>query len=76
MGLFDDLTPIKRVYSCRIRTLLATLEAGDRDKLAALLASPDWSHTQLVNALQSRGVVVTRDAIQRHREGVCSCLRT
>ena len=73
MGKLDDLKPTGRIYTCAVRTLRATLEQADQAKLDAMLADPRWTHNALATALQNKGLPISPNRLQRHRENNCSC---
>lgn len=73
MGILDGLEPAKRVYSCKVRTVLTELNDEDRGILEAAIADKAWSNTGLAASLQQRGVDLKPEAIRVHRMGACSC---
>jgi hypothetical protein len=77
MGLLDGLEPPQKTYSCRIRTLFGELDAKDIEILKEALADEKtWSINGLKVALAVRGIKVSTDAINRHRQGACNCSKT
>jgi membrane-bound inhibitor of C-type lysozyme len=78
MGLLDDLDPAKqaRVYSCKVRTLKATLDEADQVALQNAVDDERWLVTSLMKALAERGLRLNKEAIVAHRKRVCSCYRT
>lgn len=74
--MLDGLQPPKRVFSCRVRSVLETLEAKDKKILETALASVDlWPARTLSNELKKRGLVLSDSAISTHRKTACSCGR-
>ena len=73
MGQLDDLTPTGRIYTCRVRSLRATLEPADQAKLDAMLTDGRWTHNALALALTAKGLPISPNRLQRHRENNCSC---
>lgn len=74
MGLLDGLEPHKKARSCRVRTLLAELDAKDGAILESAMKSVDlWPAKTLSVALRQRGVLLSDNAITHHRSGACSC---
>jgi len=74
MGLLDSLEPKRRMTPCRVRTVLSELDEKDVEKLTAALADEKgWPHYTLSKTLRPMGVLISADAITRHRTGVCSC---
>lgn len=76
MGILDGLEPPKYVTSCKVRTILETMEKADTVIFLAAMADEEkWKATTLAEALTARGVRITKDPIQKHRSGQCSCLK-
>jgi len=74
MGLLDDLEPVVRITTCRVRTVMEELEKTDVQILQEALANEvKFSNYRLSVALNSRGVKLSEDAIRRHRLKRCSC---
>lgn len=74
MGLLDGLEPHKKTRNCRVRTVLAELDAKDVATLKTALLSVDlWPSRTLSVALKQRGVLLSDNAITSHRKGACSC---
>ena len=72
--MLDGLQPPQRVYNCRVRSVLETLDAKDKKILESAIASADlWPARTLSNALKQRGMVLSDGAISQHRKGSCSC---
>jgi hypothetical protein len=71
--MLEGLQPPKRIPTCKIRTILASLEPKDKEILEAALANPDWHHITLSQELGKRGVFVSEHPMRRHRIGRCSC---
>jgi hypothetical protein len=72
--MLDGLQPPKRVFNCRVRSVLVTLDAKDKKILESAIASADlWPARTLSNALKQRGMVLSDGAIAQHRKGSCSC---
>lgn len=73
MGLLDGLEPRKHIHSCKIRTIAADLDDDDRAVFLAAVENKDWAPTPLAAELTQRGIGITKDPIQKHRMGTCSC---
>ena len=74
MGLLDDMNEQpQRQYSCKVRSMAASLEKADADILLAAVQNEKWTINALVNELAKRGLPITKDPIKRHREKQCSC---
>lgn len=72
--MLENLQPAAVVKPCRVRTVLEGLPDADSDALKRYLVDVErWNPNALSLALRNVGVDLTRDAIYRHRKGVCSC---
>jgi hypothetical protein len=72
--MLEGLQPPKRVFNCRVRSVLETLDAKDKKIFEVAIQSFDlWPARTLSNALKQRGVVVSDAAISNHRKRTCSC---
>jgi hypothetical protein len=72
--MLDGLQPPERVYNCRVRSVLETLDAKDKKILETALDSLDlWPVRTLSIELKRRGLVLSDSAIANHRRGSCSC---
>jgi hypothetical protein len=72
--MLDGLQPPQRVYNCRVRSVLETLDAKDKKILETALDSLDlWPVRTLSIELKRRGLVLSDSAIANHRRGSCSC---
>ena len=47
---------------------------GDADELRRALANPAWTIPALADELAGQGVRLDRQAISRHRRGLCKCI--
>ncbi len=75
--MLENLQPPTRSYSCRVRSVIDSLEGKDREILIDALADTEtWGALPLATALQNRGVDLKQEVIRRHRMNVCSCSRT
>jgi FixJ family two-component response regulator len=74
MSLLTNLTPPKRQFHCKVRTLLQTLDSKDAQILKEAIENVNgWPARTLQNALETRGVVLSDLTINRHRKNLCSC---
>jgi len=72
--MLEDLKPTKRIYPCRVRTLLNELPVDDSLVfMKAISDEENWAAWGLHQALKARGIKVTDKAIKNHRDGKCSC---
>jgi hypothetical protein len=74
MSLLSGMTPPVKQTSCKVRTLLKSLEAKDAEILeVALNDLHTWPARSLQNALGERKIIISDISISRHRKGQCSC---
>ena len=74
MGKLDGLTPPIKKLPCRVRSVLAELTDNDRDILTQAINDHEtWLAKPLCRALRERGIMLSDDAIYKHRKGLCSC---
>lgn len=72
--MLEGLTPPTRLFSCAVRSLNETLEEKDRVIFQYALDDTDsWKAKTLSRALRDRNIIISDDAISRHRRGQCSC---
>lgn len=71
--MLEGLHPNKPEYSCKIRTLLTTLEPEDAKILNEALLNPEWTANGLAKALSGRGLQVSGHVVSRHMKKECSC---
>jgi hypothetical protein len=71
--MLEGLTPPKKELACKVRTLLESLEAKDKQILEAALTNDDWPTFTLATELRKRGMTISEHPIRKHRAGGCSC---
>jgi hypothetical protein len=71
--MLEGLQPPKKIPSCKVRTVLESLEPKDREILKAALVDPEWHHITLSQELTKRGIFISEHPMRRHRIGSCSC---
>jgi hypothetical protein len=69
------MNPTGRQYSCKMRTILESLNETDHKILAEALESPLWNNSALTTALNERGLKVSRYSVDSHTRKQCSCWR-
>lgn len=75
--MLEDLAPTDRRRTCKVHRVASQLEENDRRILEDAVSDAEtWSINGLAVALRDRGLMVTREALDRHRRGVCSCSTT
>jgi len=74
--MLEDLKPPVRQFSCRVKTVILSLDAKDVKVLEQTIMSPDvWPAKTLSNELKKRGVLLSDNAISNHRKKSCACFR-
>jgi hypothetical protein len=73
MSLLKGLTPPVKVRVCTVSERAKELGKEDGEILLNLMQDPAWSINALVAALGSRGVILSRTVIERHRGKRCPC---
>lgn len=73
MGILADLTPPEKPNRCGLGKTMESLNKEDRAILEAALADKRWTHRALYEALQQRGIAVSRETLTRHRLKGCQC---
>jgi hypothetical protein len=72
--MLENLTPLDKARSCKVRTVMEQLEPDDRLHLQTFLADTDtWSSNGLSKALNTRGIFVSANTIHKHRQKACAC---
>ena len=71
--MLEDLETQKKIWPCKIRSVLETLSEADQKIMLDAIANPDWSTLGLAHALMDRGLPVTEPTLKRHRDNLCSC---
>ena len=73
--MLEGLTPQVRKSSCKVRTILETLDTKDQAILVAAIANESWKAPTLARELTARGIAISEKPILAHRRKVCSCVR-
>lgn len=76
MALSDDLAQLgggPRFDRCPVAKLPAVLEERDALALGVALLDARVTATDLAKVLRANGLVVSADAIRRHRRAACMC---
>ena len=71
--MLEDLTPPTKVVACKVRTLMESLDAKDKEILKKALEDPNWPHIRLAAELTKRGLKISEHPLRKHRIGGCSC---
>jgi hypothetical protein len=73
MSLLADLQPPAKVWPCKVRAIVETLDKADAEILLAAVMTPEWKYQTLESALAAKGIVLGGALIKRHRSKECSC---
>jgi hypothetical protein len=71
--MLENLTPPKKILTCAVRTTLGKLDKKDQEIFVVALANEEWKSLTLAKELTKRGLLISDNAISRHRKGICSC---
>jgi hypothetical protein len=64
-----------RKSSCKVRTILETLDTKDQAILVAAIGNDLWKAPALARELTARGIAISEKPIMLHRRKECSCAR-
>jgi DNA-binding HxlR family transcriptional regulator len=73
--MLEGLTPQVRKSSCKVRTILESLDSKDQSILVDALANEQWTGNALARELTARGIAISEKPIMLHRRKECSCAR-
>jgi hypothetical protein len=71
--MLENLKPPPRTFSCRVATILETLDDKDKKILTDAVMNPEWQLLTLENSLRDLGIQLSASTIKRHRTKACSC---
>jgi hypothetical protein len=71
--MLEGLEPTARKSSCKVRTILESLESKDQSILVDALANKDWTAASLARELTASGIAVSEKPIMNHKRKRCSC---
>lgn len=71
--MLENLGQNRRVYSCRVREVMADLDDKDKLIFENALATKGWGAATLSRQLRDLGIHIADSSITRHRQGNCSC---
>ena len=71
--MLEGLEPQARKSSCKVRTILESLDSKDQSILVDALANEDWTAAALARELTARGIAVSEKPIMNHKRKRCSC---
>ena len=73
--MLENMKPTARLYPCKIRSILDSLDEKDKKVLLDALDSPLWNIGALTTALNERGLKISRYSVNSHTRKQCSCWR-
>ena len=73
--MLEGLEPQKKKPSCKVRSVLESLDAKDREILMKALDNTDWSPGALARELTNRGISISEKPVTSHKKKGCSCAR-
>lgn len=72
--MLENLKPPVQKRTCKVRTILETLEPADQEILeAAIMDSAKWKIKTLSDELRNNGIELSERPISNHRTKACSC---
>jgi len=71
--MLENLEPSSNLRSCKVRTIIESLEAKDRAILERALTDSKWTPHSLSAALAQRGIALADKLIRKHQVARCSC---
>ena len=73
--MLEGMEPQARKLSCKVRTILESLDTKDQAVLVAAIGNESWTSTALARELTKRGLNISEKPIVAHRRKACSCAR-
>jgi DNA-binding HxlR family transcriptional regulator len=73
--MLEGMEPKKRKPSCKVRTVLESLDEKDQVVLVNAISNESWLSGALARELTARGIAISEKPIVAHRRKVCSCAR-
>ena len=71
--MLENLEPTIKPRSCKVRTVMESLDTKDRDTLQKALTDSRWTAHALSVALEQRGLALAGKLIGKHRKRKCTC---
>jgi hypothetical protein len=69
------MKPVVKIPTCKVRTILNSLDAKDKEILVNAIANEQWTPPALARELTARGIPTSEKPILLHRRKECSCAR-
>jgi hypothetical protein len=73
--MLEGMEPQVKKPSCKMRTILESLEAKDKEILIQALGDPKWTASSLSRELTKRGMAISEKPVMHHMRNGCSCAR-
>ena len=73
--MLEGMEPKKRKPSCKVRTVLESLDEKDQVVLVNAISNESWLSGALARELTARGIAISEKPIVAHRRKACSCAR-
>ena len=73
--MLEGMEPQVKKQPCKVRSILESLEAKDKEILVQALADSQWSAGALARELTKRGIAISEKPIMAHKRKGCSCAR-
>ena len=71
--MLEGMKPEAKKSSCKVRTILESLDSKDQSILVDALANDDWTAAALARELTTRGLAISEKPIMNHKRKRCSC---
>ena len=73
--MLEGMEPQVKKPTCKVRTILESLDAKDKEILIQALADSQWTANALARELTSRGIPISEKPVMAHKRKGCSCAR-
>jgi len=73
--MLEGMEPQVKKQSCKVRTILESLDAKDKEILIQALADNQWTANALARELTNRGIPISEKPVMTHKRKGCSCAR-
>jgi hypothetical protein len=73
--MLEGMEPQVKKPSCKMRTILESLEAKDKEILTQALGDSKWTAASLSRELTKRGMAISEKPVMYHMRKGCSCAR-
>jgi hypothetical protein len=73
--MLEGMEPQVKRPGCKVRSILESLDAKDREILIQALDDPKWTASSLSRELTKRGMAISDKPVLFHKRKECSCAR-